>query len=282
MDQQTSITAHYDSLLFAKVENDFMDSVNELKEKHFPNMVKLDEFSYQQLTRPKDHKLTAEEHKANANYGNKLIKEVAEELKNKTHKFAHREEMVVLLVEWGGYLGVENFEIGLNQIDSSLKSTPIYQKAVRMMGKMKAQIEPQTLQVGDKAPSFNLPDEKGETHSLADYKGKYLVIDFWASWCGPCKKEMPFMKELYNKYHKHGLEMVAVSTDRKKNEWLKAVKELDMPYLQLHDNNNEASDSYFVSGIPYVLLINPEGVIEAIDRGEELEQKIVELFKLND
>ena len=89
------------------------------------------------------------------------------------------------------------------------------------------------------------------------------------------------MKELYHKYHEHGLEMLAISTDQERGEWIEAMNKLNMPYLQLHDNKHKAADSYFVKGIPYVLLLNPEGTIVAIERGEALEEKIKEVLNIN-
>ena len=80
------------------------------------------------------------------------------------------------------------------------------------------------------------------------------------------------MKELYKKYKSKGLQIAGVSTDKDRNKWTQALDKLQMPYLQLWDKNGNTSRSYFVRGIPYVLLINPKGVIVGIERGEELEK----------
>ncbi|PXY00984.1 hypothetical protein DF185_10005 [Marinifilum breve] len=280
MDKSTSIKAHYDSLLFSNVENEHMNKVEQFKQANLPAVVEFDKFNKQSLKESDGERRSEKEQIAYANKGNALLDAVRKEVIQKTGKFKDSEEMAVILANWGGQVGVEKLDSLGALFQPAVKETAAYERIVAVLDYMKKQTAPKSLSVGDKAPAFTLKDATGNEHSLSDFKGKYLVIDFWASWCGPCKKEMPFMKELYGKYHAKGLEMLAISTDQDPNAWKKAMKKLNMPYLQLHDKNGDVAASYFVRGIPYVLLIGPKGDILAIERGEALEETIKENLKL--
>lgn len=118
---------------------------------------------------------------------------------------------------------------------------------------------------------------------IADFRGKYVFVDFWASWCGPCRAENPNVLKAYNAYKDAGLEVLGVSFDDKKEAWIKAIKEDGMPWTQisaLKGFENEAAKIYNIQGIPSSLLINPDGEIIAYDlRGENLEKKLADIFK---
>lgn len=124
---------------------------------------------------------------------------------------------------------------------------------------------------------------EGKEVSLSDFKGKYLFVDFWASWCGPCRGENPNVLRAYNNYKQDGLEILGVSFDDKKEAWVKAIKDDKMPWMQisaLKGFQNEAAELYQIQGIPASILINPEGKIIAYDlRAEDLERKLLEIFK---
>ena len=138
------------------------------------------------------------------------------------------------------------------------------------------------VKVGTVAPEIALPAAKGDTVTLSSFKGKVVMIDFWASWCGPCRKSNPHVVRLYEKYKDKGFEVFGVSIDSRKDAWLKAVKHDKIKYTQVLDNggwNAVTAAKYGVEAIPATFLLNKEGVIVAIDlEGLELEEKVAELL----
>ncbi|MCG8475465.1 MAG: AhpC/TSA family protein [Cytophagales bacterium] len=138
------------------------------------------------------------------------------------------------------------------------------------------------VQVGAKAPEINLETPDGKMFALSSLKGKYVLIDFWASWCGPCRKENPHVVKLYKKYHSQGLEILGVSLDQKKKAWMKAINDDQLKWHHVSDLKgftSEAAEKYQVQAIPATFLIDPEGVIIAKDlRGESLDKKLKEIF----
>ena len=144
------------------------------------------------------------------------------------------------------------------------------------------------LQIGMQAPDFILTDLNGNEISLKNFKGKYILLDFWASWCIPCREENPYLKKAYAKYHEKGFIIIGFSIDaaENKNAWMDAIKKDNLPWIQLCDFkvcNSEVMIEYNYlggKGIPANFLINQEGQIIAKDlRGDGIEQKLNELIK---
>jgi peroxiredoxin len=149
-------------------------------------------------------------------------------------------------------------------------------------------VKQENLQIGMPAPDFNQTDLHGNQISLKKFRGKYVLLDFWASWCIPCREEHPYLKKAYAKYHDKGFEIIDYSMDSPENKsaWIKAIKKDNLPWVQLCDFKVWKSDLIIEynylggKGIPANFLINAEGKIIAKDlRGDDVEKKLSELIK---
>ena len=136
---------------------------------------------------------------------------------------------------------------------------------------------------GQPAPEINMQDKDGNPLPLSSLKGKYVLIDFWASWCGPCRKENPNVVEAYNKYKDKGFTVYSVSIDNARDRWLAAI-EADQLIWPNHVSSLQGWQTpilqdYGVRGIPFTVLIDTEGkIIQTNLRGPALEQKLTEIF----
>lgn len=137
--------------------------------------------------------------------------------------------------------------------------------------------------IGQVAPDFTLNTPAGEPLSMHSIKGKVKVIDFWASWCGPCRGENPNVVKIYNEFHPKGLEILGVSLDNSQEAWTKAIEDDKLAWYQVSDLKgwaNEAAQLYGVSSIPHMIILDENNVIVAKNlRGEKLKEKIAELLK---
>jgi peroxiredoxin len=138
------------------------------------------------------------------------------------------------------------------------------------------------LALGATAPEIALPSPSGEAVSLSSLRGNYVLIDFWAAWCRPCRAENPNVVRLYNKYKGENFEIFGVSLDRKRDAWLKAIEDDGLIWKHVSDLqyfNSVAAKAYNINAIPATYLIDPEGKIIAKGlRGESLRAKLEEIF----
>ncbi|HTN35870.1 MAG TPA: redoxin domain-containing protein [Arachidicoccus sp.] len=138
------------------------------------------------------------------------------------------------------------------------------------------------VQVGHAAPGFGQADTTGKEIHLADYKGKYVLVEFWASWCGPCRAESPNVLNAYSKFHKNGFDVLSVSLDHDKQNWLDAIKKDGLLWQQVSDLKgwkNEVATLYGINAVPANFLVDPKGNIIAQNlRGEALQEALAKVF----
>jgi peroxiredoxin len=144
------------------------------------------------------------------------------------------------------------------------------------------------LDIGREAPDFKAPKPNGEMVSLKDMKGKVTIIDFWAAWCGPCRRENPNIVKIYEKYHDKGLEIIGVSLDGKSNQpdpkqqWLKAIEDDGLTWHQVSNLmyfRDPVAELYNINAIPATFVLDENGIIVGKKlRGQALENKIAELL----
>jgi len=137
--------------------------------------------------------------------------------------------------------------------------------------------------VGKQAPEISLPDTEGRFISLSSYKGKYVLVDFWASWCGPCRHENPNVVEAFNKFRNKNFTILGVSLDMKKEAWEKAIIDDNLNWAHISDLkqwNSQVVPLYQIQGIPFNVLVDPDGKVIAENlRGPGLQQKLAEVLQ---
>lgn len=169
-----------------------------------------------------------------------------------------------------------------SQLDSLIIEKPVLGNYKRINDLVKAKGNAEATSVGKKYVDFEV---KGDSlQKLSDYvgKGRYVLVDFWASWCGPCRREMPVIKEVYESYHDKGLDVLGVAVWDKKEDSLKAIEQLQLPWPQILDAKYVPTELYGIVGIPHIMLIAPDGTILARGiHGDSLREAVKNAISLN-
>jgi len=182
--------------------------------------------------------------------------------------------------KWTRRLNSGQLELVVQAVtDKAFKETDVYKNATARLASMKNTLS------GNPYTNIISKDPDGNTVELANYvgKGKYVLLDFWASWCPDCRKEMPALVDLYATYKDKNFEIVGYSMDKDKDAWTKGIKDLNITWYQMSDCdfwNSQGAKLYAVQFIPLTVLINPEGII--IERGldmDTLKEKLAALLK---
>jgi len=184
----------------------------------------------------------------------------------------------VLALRGGFYaLDIEELDAALTSLDASLQEMEEYEYMYGKLERMKA------VDIGKKFTDFGLATPEGEILNVSDvHQGKVMLIDFWASWCGPCRRANPEVVEIYNTYHDQGFEIIGVSLDRDSADWVQAIADDQLTWSHISDLkywNSEGAELYGVPAIPHTVLIDKDGIITAKNlHGDELREAIEALL----
>lgn len=298
-------TADKDAFMSVKAENrtwstDFFNdgtpitiNVNDSTLKGSPLNERLAKLEVEQdiprrIMNAKTSKMSKEEIMA---HQDELMDEMNKMIDNMTtfaNKVFKEERNSLIPIAFAGYYFVDN---GVEAYDELVKQQVVFAnhpclKKTRdeVEALLKPKDSPKTAFIGQQFTDLEMADPNGKMHKISELvgEGKYVLVDFWASWCGPCRAEMPNVLEAYNKYHEKGFEVIGVSFDEKKDAWIKAVNQLKMPWLQISDLKGwkcAAAPIYKIDGIPDNILIDPQGkIIERALRGKALQSRLQKIF----
>ena len=171
------------------------------------------------------------------------------------------------------------YELYVSTADKLKKEWPDYaasKEFVAMVDKMKVTA------IGQITPEIEMPNPDGQVIKLSSLRGKYVLVDFWAKWCGPCRRENPNVVKAYNKYKTKGFEVFGVSLDRNKEDWVQAIQEDGLTWTQVSDLKyfeSKAASDFNITAIPFSILLDPQGKIIAKNlRGAALDKKLEEVL----
>ena len=187
---------------------------------------------------------------------------------------------VINLLQQNNLLDRDKYlDLYISTSDKLKKEWPDYDVAkqfIEMVDKMKVTA------IGQISPEIEMPNPEGQIIKLSSLRGKYVLVDFWAKWCGPCRKENPNVVRAYQKYKDKGFEVFGVSLDRNKEDWVQAINEDGLIWTQVSDLkyfDSKAAIDFNISAIPFSILLDPEGRIIAKNlRGGALDKKLEEVL----
>jgi peroxiredoxin len=195
--------------------------------------------------------------------------------------------LCVLALSWSSSsLSRTDFEKELNSLITKYPDNNVLQGMKKSFDMQQAEMTKRLEAngwTGKKVPELALPDTEGKTISLSSFRGKYLLVDFWASWCSPCRQENPNVVRAYQEFKNKNFTILGVSLDKEKDPWIEAIRQDKLEWTQVSDLkywNSKAVELFKFEGIPFNLLIDPEGKVIAQElRGTDLENKLKEVLK---
>ncbi len=256
-------------------ETDIFLVYNEISKKYRARIDSLQQkFQAELVNKPDSAKMTVMKQEVDKVY-QEILSKWTEELSHKVMENKDKFASIIALQ----MLDPEKYATIYSELDNQLNAKFPNHPMVQMLHKIVKQQS--ALAPGTPAPEIALPSPEGKEITLSSLKGKTVLIDFWASWCGPCRAEMPHIVELYKKCKGKNFEILGVSLDQTKDKWIEAIKKDNITWPQVSDLkfwNSVVVSAYNIQSIPYTILVDKNGIIVAKGlKGEELEAKIKEL-----
>ncbi len=258
-------------------KNEVINHLNYVNHRNYQMMIAISQTVYRSS-------FTSDKDKDNANKAlfEALSKDYDERISFLANLYSDRTSVLAILQPMA-----TNYDRNREQIemifDNLLNLYPNYQPALKLKERIARNLElKKKMEVGVTAPDFSYPTLEGKSLGPKDFRGKVLLIDFWASWCGPCRAEIPNLKEAYAMYKDKGVEFLSVSIDKKPEDWKKALTQEEMPWPQILAPNSgkEITELYQFSGIPFIVLIDKNGRLVGKNlRGQALKEAIEEQLK---
>ena len=177
---------------------------------------------------------------------------------------------------------VQVAEMGLADVEAEMAGAPVIAASKQMTKMLESLRSVENTTEGKMFTDFTVTGDDGKEQRLSDYvgKGDYVLADFWASWCGPCRMELPNIKKIYDKYNGKGLTVIGIAVWDKPEDTRKAIEEEQIPWPQILNAGHVPTDIYGIQGIPHIILFGPDGTIIARNlRGDDMAAKVDEVMK---